>query len=73
MNDGLHLELTSDATTPDGQAFHAADVIDRVLQIRQHLRGATLTMDVVLNDMDLVHEGPVKAFHDAVLREAGLQ
>jgi 5'-deoxynucleotidase YfbR-like HD superfamily hydrolase len=61
-----------DAATPEGRAFHAADVADRVLQIAQHLKAATLTMDVVLGDMELVHDGPVKGFHDDVLRELGL-
>ena len=62
----------ADADTPEGRAFHAADVIDRVLQIAQHLRAATLTMDIVLDDMGLVHDGPVKPFHDRVLREMAL-
>ena len=61
-----------DAETADGRAFHAADVIDRVLQIGQHLQAATLTIRGVLDDMHLVHDGPVKAFHDAVLAQAGL-
>jgi hypothetical protein len=61
-----------DAATPEGRAFHAADVIDRVLQIAQHLRAASLTMERVLNEMHLVHEGPVKPFHDRVLREISL-
>ncbi len=64
--------ILPDADTAEGRAFHAADVIDRVLQIAQHLRAATLTMDVVLHEMQLVHEGPVKGFHDRVLREMGL-
>ena len=59
----------ADAATPEGRAFHAADVIDRVLEIAQHLRAASLTMDVVTGDMALVHDGPVKAFHEAVLAE----
>ena len=59
----------ADAETPEGRAFHAADVVDRVLEIAQHLRAASLTMDVVLDDMALVHDGPVKPFHDAVLAE----
>ena len=65
-------KILADADTPEGRAFHAADVIDRVLQIEQHLRAATLTMDVVLGEMSLVHEGPVKGFHDRVLRDVGL-
>ena len=64
--------ILPNAGTPEGRAFHAADVIDRVLQIGQHLRAATLTMDQVLGEMALVHDGPVKPFHDAVLAEAGL-
>jgi hypothetical protein len=70
---GPHLEpVMAHAATPEGRAFHAADVADRVLQIAQHLKAATLTMDVVLDDMELVHDGPVKGFHDSVLRELGL-
>jgi hypothetical protein len=56
-----------DDATAEGRAFHAADAIDRVLQIAQHLRAATLTMDTVLGEMELVHAGPVKGFHDRVL------
>jgi 5'-deoxynucleotidase YfbR-like HD superfamily hydrolase len=61
-----------DAETPEGRAFHAADVADRVLQIAQHLTAAGLTMDVVLGEMELVHDGPVKPFHDRVLAELRL-
>lgn len=60
--------LPEDATA-EGRAFHAADAIDRVLQIAQHLRAASLTMETVLGDMELVHAGPVKGFHDRVLRD----
>ncbi|GJE56405.1 HD domain-containing protein [Methylobacterium thuringiense] len=58
-----------DDATAEGRAFHAADSIDRVLQIAQHLRAASLTMDTVLGDMELVHAGPVKDFQDRVLRD----
>jgi len=58
-----------DDATAEGRAFHAADCIDRVLQIAQHLRAAGLTMDTVLDDMELVHAGPVKGFHDRVLTD----
>lgn len=61
-----------DAGTPEGRAFHAADVIDRVLETEQHLRAARLTMDDVLGEMALVHDGPVKSFHERVLEEVGL-
>ena len=40
-------------------------------QFEQHARAA-VTMDVVLGEYELVHAGPVKAFHDRVLVEVGL-
>ncbi|MGU3360481.1 hypothetical protein ACLBWX_09120 [Methylobacterium sp. M6A4_1b] len=58
-----------DDATAEGRAFHSADCIDRVLQIAQHLRAATLTMGTVLDEMELVHAGPVKGFHDRVLKD----
>ena len=64
--------ILPDAATPEGRAFHAADVIDRVMQIAQHLRPASITMATVLNELELVHAGPVKPFHDRVLAEMGL-
>lgn len=61
-----------DASTPVGQAFHAADVMDRVLQMRHYDQVARFTVDQALDDMDLVHAGPTQAFHQAVLQDAGL-
>lgn len=63
--------IAGDAT-PAARAFHAADVLDRVLEIEQHLRPSTVTMAEVLGPWALVHDGPVKPFHDAVLAQAGL-
>ena len=65
-------EILSNADTPEGRAFHAADTLDRVWQIDQHLRVARIDLGFVLNEMALVHEGPVKPFQDKVLRAAGL-
>ena len=62
----------ADASTPVGQAFHAADVIDRVLQMRHYDQVARFTIDQALDDMGLVHAGPTQAFHQAVLQDAGL-
>jgi 5'-deoxynucleotidase YfbR-like HD superfamily hydrolase len=59
-------------TTPAARAFHAADVLDRVLEIEQHTRAASATMDAVLHTYELVHAGPVKTFHDRVLADVGL-
>lgn len=64
--------ILPDDTTADGRAFHAADVLDRVLQIQQYTRAASLTPEQMLGEMELVHDGPVKGFQDEVLRQAGL-
>ena len=58
--------------TPEARAFHVADVLDRVLEIDQHLRAARLTLDEVLGPYALVHDGPVRDFHALILGEAGL-
>lgn len=66
------LAAIPDASTPVGRAFHAADVIDRVLQMRHYDQVARFTVDQALDDMDLVHAGPTQSFHQAVLRDANL-
>lgn len=64
--------ILPDAGSPEGRTFHAADTLDRVLQLEHHLRAANTTMDFVLREMELVHAGPVKPFQDAVLARMGL-
>ena len=66
------LPLLAGAERPASRAFHAADVIDRVLQVRQYARAASFTVDQALEDLELVHAGPVQAFQLRVLEEAGL-
>ncbi len=66
------LATIGDAATPEGRAFNAADVMDRVLQMRQYDRVAAFTTAQALDDLELVHAGPLQAFHRAVLAEAGL-
>ena len=61
-----------DAATPAGRAFHAGDVIDRVLQMEQYARVAGFETRQALEDLDLVHPGPVQAFHHEILTAAGL-
>ncbi len=61
-----------DAGNPVGQAFHAADVIDRVLQMRHYEQVAQFRTTQALDDLELVHAGPTQAFHLAVLQDAGL-
>ena len=69
---GDALLLIVDADTPEGRAFHAADVIDRVLQAHHHARAAAFTADQALHDLELVHEGPLRPFQARVLAVLGL-
>ncbi|MDT7952455.1 MAG: hypothetical protein RQ966_13210 [Acetobacteraceae bacterium] len=66
------LDQIGDADNPVGRAFNAADVIDRVLQMRHYDQVAQFRTVQALEDLDLVHVGPVQAFHYGVLRDAGL-
>ena len=66
------LDEVADAGTPEARAFHAADVLDRVLQMRWFEQATKFTLRVALEDMELVHAGPVQEFHRSVLRDAGL-
>lgn len=64
--------LTQDANTSESKTFHAADVIDRVLQMRHHADANRFSLEFALDEMDLVHAGAIQAFHYEILREAGL-
>ena len=64
--------ILPDVDTAEGCAFHAADTLDRVLQMEHHLRAAGTTMAFVQNEMALVHAGPIKPFQDALLHRMGL-
>nr|WP_243850292.1 hypothetical protein [Modestobacter marinus] len=66
------LRLRANAVAPGSQAFHAADVLDRVLQVHHHARAAAFTAAQALDDLELVHAGPVQSFHLDVLAAAGL-
>lgn len=64
--------LLGSTDEPEARAFHAGDVIDRVLQVRQYARVAAFQMSHALDDLELVHAGPIQRFHFGVLAEAGL-
>ena len=75
LRDGVAglLPLVDRADSPEARAFQAADVLDRVLQMRHHARAVAFTLDDALGEMDLVHEGPTQGFHLEVLEAAGLR
>ena len=66
------LKTIETADAPEGRAFHAADVIDRVLQMRHHAEANEFTLKYALEEAELVHAGAIQAFHYDVLRAAQL-
>jgi hypothetical protein len=64
--------LTEHAETPEAKAFHAADVIDRVLQMRHHAEINEFTLKYALEEQELVHAGAIQKFHYEVLQQAKL-
>lgn len=64
--------LIENADSNEACAFHAADVIDRVLQMRHHAEANEFNLKYALEEMELVHAGAVQAFHYEVLRAAKL-
>jgi hypothetical protein len=57
---------------PDAKAFHSADVIDRVLQMDQYARVASFELRHAVEEMELVHAGPLQDFQTGLLRTVGL-
>lgn len=66
------LKIIETADAPEARAFHAADVIDRVLQMRHHAEANEFTLKYALEEAELVHAGAIQNFHYDVLRAAGL-
>lgn len=57
----------------EGRAVVAADVLDRVLQMRHFQRAAAFTLDQALDELELVHAGPLQAYGNATVKAAGLR
>ena len=70
INNALKIIETADA--PEAKAFHAADVIDRVLQMRHHAEANEFTLKYAMEEAELVHAGAVQDFHYEVLQSAKL-
>lgn len=59
--------------TPESKSFQVADSLDRVLEMEWHARSAGFTLDVALEEMDIIHPGPVQEFQLEVMRAAGFK
>lgn len=58
--------------SPEAQAFHAADVLDRVLWMGVYEAAATFRLSQAMDDLELVHPGPTQAFLNDSLAAAGV-
>ncbi len=59
-------------SAPEGKAVSAGDVLDRVLDVKWRTRAAAVTDADILDDLDLVHAGPLKDFQVDLLTHAEL-
>ena len=79
LPDWLHTEARQslDAVyrcdTPESKAFQAGDSLDRVLEMEWHARAGEFTLSVALDQMDIIHPGPVQAFQLELIRETGFK
>lgn len=71
VRDGMR--LIGHAEDEAARAFNAADVLDRVLELRWHERAAAFRLPVALDEYEVVHEGPLQAFGLGVLDRWGLR
>jgi len=62
----------NDLQSPLAQTFHAADTIDRVLQMEHFERVAQFRVATALEEFNLVHEGAAQEFQHALLRSIGI-
>jgi 5'-deoxynucleotidase YfbR-like HD superfamily hydrolase len=65
-------EHALEIATPEGRAVVAADVLDRVLQMQHHARAAAFEIGQALDELELVHPGPLQAYGNETLAAAGL-
>ncbi len=58
--------------SPLARAFHAADTIDRVVQMEHYERTAQFRVATALEEFNLVHEGAAQEFQHALLQSVGI-
>ena len=78
VRDAVSLTREARFSEPEAQAFHAADVLDRVLEMDWHARSARFTLDDALGSdtaagqLDVCHGGFYQDLQRDVLAAAGL-
>ena len=64
------LAHTRRTETPEAMAFHAADVLDRVLEVSFHSESAGFDLRRAMHDLNVVHEAPEQSLQRRVLESA---
>ncbi len=69
LHDPIYSALahTEHVDSPEARTFHAADALDRVLEIAWHAQTADFSLDVALDKYNLVHEGFAQDWQQRVL------
>ena len=62
----------NDLQSPLAKTFHAADTIDRVVQMEHYERSAKFRVATALEEFNLVHEGAAQEFQHELLRSIGM-
>ncbi len=60
------------ASSPVAKAFHAADCLDRILQMQYYEKVHNFSVTHAIEELDLIHDGPVKSFQLDTLKSLGL-
>ena len=61
-----------EASSPVAKAFHAADCLDRVLQMQYYETACNFSVSHAIQELNLIHDGPVKSFQLDTLKSFGL-
>lgn len=65
-------EEINDLKSPLAQTFHAADTIDRVVQMEHYERASQFRVSTAMEEFNLVHEGAAQEFQHALLKSIGM-
>ena len=66
------LTHTKRTDTPEAKTFHAADVLDRVLEMAFHAESAGFELKTAMGEMNVVHEAAEQQLQRRVLESAGV-
>ena len=66
------LKHTGRTETPEAKTFHAADVLDRTLEMAWHAESAGFALADAVVGMNVVHEAPEQQWQRRVLEAAGV-